>query len=252
MRDGKIKDQLFVEGVRLVEECCRSEIAIIQTFVSDSFAQSMNGRKLFNSFSLNELELFELSDQLFKSLSDTKNSQGIVVIAGTPKSGRDAIESKLQNLKNPSLTVVLLHEINNPSNLGAIMRTSEAANVAGIILTNSSANPFSSKALRASMGSAFRLPVWADVSFEDSLAWGAANGLTSVCTDVNGKLTYCDIDWKLPRLLIFGSEAHGLTEIERDQIQECIIIPMENGVESLNLSVSTGIVLFEAKRQKTI
>ena len=143
-----------------------------------------------------------------------------------------------------------MKEINNPSNLGAILRTTEAAGVAGVIISTNSADAFAAKAVRASMGAAFRIPVWYNAEFYEVLNWAAANNLTVTACDVSAALSYTDIDWKLSRLLVFGSEAHGLDSDDLGKIQEKINIPMANQVESLNLSVSAGIILFEAKRQR--
>ena len=74
--------------------------------------------------------------------------------------------------------------------------------------------------------------------------------LFSVCADINAKKSYLEIDWKKPRLLIFGSEARGLSADERAEVSESLVIPMENNVESLNLAVSVGVILFEARKVK--
>ena len=145
--------------------------------------------------------------------------------------------------------VIFLSEINNPSNLGAIFRTAEAAGAAGIIISPDSADVFSTKAIRSAMGANLRLPACENVAIEEVLAWAAKKNLVPTAADISGGVSYTQIDWKVPRLLIFGSEAHGLNDAERDSIEEVINIPMENGVESLNLAVACGIVLFEAKRQ---
>ncbi len=82
------------------------------------------------------------------------------------------------------------------------------------------------------------------------LEWAKQKNLISVCADVNAEKSYLEIDWNKPRLLIFGSEAHGLSVEERNVVDESLIIPMENEVESLNLAVSSGVILYEAKRQR--
>jgi TrmH family RNA methyltransferase len=248
-RDGKIKDAIFVEGVRLVEEFLRSNLTINEVFYSEEFAENDRGTTLLEIFLSQNIEVFEVSWQIFNSLSDTKNSQGIVLIAEKPRNGQEILELNLTNNRKIFPLVLLLHEINNPSNLGAILRTAEAAGVCGIILTNNSAKAFSPKALRASMGAAFRLPIWENADYSEVLYWAKQNNFTTVCADVNAKKSYLEIDWKKPRLLVFGSEANGLSFDERNQMDEGLIIPMENDVESLNLAVSCGIILFEAKRQ---
>jgi tRNA G18 (ribose-2'-O)-methylase SpoU len=145
--------------------------------------------------------------------------------------------------------VILLHQINNPANLGAILRTCEAVNIAGVILTTNSADAFSPKALRGAMGASLRLPIWMGADFFEVLDWARTKDLISVSADVNAARSYLEIDWIKPRLLIFGSEAHGLSAKEKETIDESLLIPMENKVESLNLAVSCGVILFEAKRQ---
>ena len=143
----------------------------------------------------------------------------------------------------------MLHQINNPSNLGATLRTAEAVAAAGIVTTKYSTDVFSPKSLRGAMGAAFRLPLWTDADFFEVLNWSRQMNLISIAADVRAKKSYLEIDWSVPHLLIFGSEAHGLSESELTETEENLKIPMENRVESLNLAVSCGVILFEAKRQ---
>ena len=121
----------------------------------------------------------------------------------------------------------------------------------GVIVSPKSADTFSAKAVRASMGAIFRIPVWENADIDQALDWAAMNEFIVTASDVSATTTYSEIDWKLPRLVIFGSEAHGLNSFELEKSKEKIVIPMENGVESLNLAVSAGIILFEAKRQRS-
>jgi TrmH family RNA methyltransferase len=127
------------------------------------------------------------------------------------------------------------------------MRTAEAAGVLGIITTRGSANAFSPKTLRGSMGAGFRLPIWENAEFDEALDWAKKKKLQTICADINARTTYLEIDWRFDYLMVFGSEAHGLNEAERAQINHSFFIPMDNDVESLNLAVACGIVLFEAK-----
>jgi TrmH family RNA methyltransferase len=146
--------------------------------------------------------------------------------------------------------VIFLFEINNPSNLGAIFRTAEAAGAAGVIISAKSAAAFSPKAMRAALGANLRLPIWENARFEQVLIWASETKAITTAADINAVKKYTEIDWNQPRLLIFGSEAHGLSENARTSIEELIYIPMQNDVESLNLAVSCGIILFEAHRQR--
>lgn len=249
-RDGKIKNAIFVEGVRLAEEALRSNILVNDVFYTENFAEGERGKTLLEKCSAQSIEIFEVSAQVFNSISDTKNSQGIALIAGKPATGKEILEKHLDTNEEKFPLVVLLHEINNPSNLGAILRTAEAAGVSGIVLTKNSADVFSPKSLRASMGAALRLPVWENAGFSEALAWAKEKNFHTVCADINAEKSYLEIDWKKARLLVFGSEARGLSPDERNEIEESLLIEMENDVESLNLAVSCGIILFEAKRRR--
>ncbi len=250
-RVGKFEDLVFVEGLRLAEECLRSNFAIIEAFYTDHFLKSERANAVIAEFLKRNLEAFEVSRDLFDSLADTKNSQGIILISKRPETGKFTAEIRTDKAGSNLPLFVLLHEINNPANLGAILRTAEAANVNGVILTRNSTNAFAPKALRASMGAAFRMPIWDNATFSEALDWAKENDLCSICADIKAELTYSQFDWKKPVLLVFGSEAHGLGAIELSQIDGQVSIPLDNNVESLNLAVSCGIILFEAKRQNT-
>jgi TrmH family RNA methyltransferase len=248
VREGREKGLIFVEGVRLAEEVLRSEIQIHEVFVAENFDETERARQLLDRFQDKNASVSGVSENLLQSIADTKTSQGIILICEKPENSLSNFEKNLST-ENKLPVVVLLHEVNNPSNLGAIMRTAEAVNVGGIIISKKSADPFSPKSLRASMGAGFRLNVWTNAGFEDGLEWARGKDLIATAADVNASKSYTEIDWKKPRLLVFGSEAHGLAADEFQKIDEGLIVPMENGVESLNLAVSCGIILFEARRQ---
>ncbi len=248
VRDGRIKDSVFIEGVRLVFEALRSDLEFSEVFISENFFASNENAEILSKLEESKVDIFLISNKLFDSISDTKSPQGIILTAKLSSDGKDRIESMLASKGNKQTIIILLHEINNPSNLGAILRTAEAADALGIITTVSSANVFSPKAVRGAMGASFRLPVWENVDFQEIIEWANSHRLTTICADINAEKSYTEIDWNQNYLLIFGSEAHGLSEIERNQIDKKIFIPMENGVESLNLAVACGIILFEAKK----
>ena len=246
VREGLIESLIFIEGLRLAEEILRSNLKIADVFFTENFTKTERGQAFLQHIGI--FNLSEVADKVFDWLSDTKNSQGIIIICEKPEADKVHVEKDLLSPKKLPL-VVLLHRINNPSNLGAILRTCEAVNVSGVILTKNSADVFSPKALRGAMGASLRLPIWTNAAFDEVLDWSKDKNLVSVCADVNARKSYLEIDWKTPRLLIFGSEAHGLSDEERKAVNENLLIPMDNDVESLNLAVSCGVILFEAKRQ---
>lgn len=236
VRDGRDKFRIFIEGRRLAEEAIRSGLRITECFLSEDFSDEVL------SGSINAPG-FRMPERIFKTVADTDTPQGIILIAERPGEKTD-VRSKLP-------ITLFLNEISNPSNLGAILRTAEGAGVGRIILSKGSADPYSPKALRASMGSAFRLAVREGGILADVAAGAGERSTVLTGTDIAGTTSYLDIDWTMDRVLVFGSEAHGLCGDARSILDETVRIPMAPNVESLNLAVSTGIILFEARRQLT-
>lgn len=239
IRDGKNRSCVFIEGRRLALEALRSEIEIAECLISDEF----DDHELVNAIRERTDNVSIVAGRLFKTIADTSEPQGIVIIAKRP----DAKQFNIKAAKLP--LVIFLNEINNPSNLGAILRTAEAAGIAGVIVSANSADVFSPRSIRAAMGSSFRVRIWENAEFDEVMAWARERELRTTAADNSAAENYTEIDWKQPRLLIFGSEAHGLSREKLASVDEKLLIPMENGVESLNLGVSAGIILFEAKRQ---
>ena len=245
VRDGKAGDEIFLEGLRLVEEALRSHVEVKECFFTPRMAESDRAKKILERISASNIPTHEISEALFNSIADTKTSQGIALIAARPATGHD-------HLKAEDGLFIYLHQVNDPSNLGAVFRTAEAAGVNGVILSSGSADAFSTKGLRAAMGSNLRVPVWEKAESVEVLKWARENRLQTVAADISGNVLHTKVDWKRPTLLMFGSEAHGLDEAVLSDVDVAFKIAMKNGVESLNLAVSAGIVLFEAVRQRDV
>jgi TrmH family RNA methyltransferase len=230
---------MLVEGTRLCGECTSSDIEIEFGFVTDEFDLPQEIT----------FPLFSVSEKLLGSVADTKNPQSIVLIAKRPKQKK--IEDLFEAFNESLPLVVYLYRINNPSNLGAVIRTAEAAGVAGVLTSGNSADAFSPKSLRASMGSAFRLPIVTNVEIENVIAAAHENDMRVAAVDLSGDVRHTEFDWKRKSVLVFGSEADGLPDEIVSMADAKLEIEMKSEVESLNLAVSCGIVLFEARRQLT-
>ncbi len=240
---GKERELILLEGLRLVRETAKS-LARPTAFLTPRFlTENPETPTWFNS----DAKSLMVSDEVLSSIATSNSPQGIAVVAERPSSGPGYIEDAVRMSASP--LVIFLVEINNPSNLGAIFRTSEAAGVSAIITSKGSSDAFSTKSIRASMGAVIRIPIWDNVDYLEALEWGTEFNLIKTALDSKAGLSYLAIDWQKPRLLIFGSEAHGLSESQIAATSESIKIPMRNQVESLNIGVSCGIALFERLRQ---
>ena len=246
VRDGKTDDTIFVEGLRLCEEALHSGLTIEAVIFSEEIARKEKAAGLIEDLGQVCKRLASVSEKLLASISYTKTPQGIVLLANRP--GSNGTDFRKRQTK--SALLVILHGINNPVNVGAILRTAEAAGVTGVITTRHTTDPFSPKSLRGAMGSAFRLPLWTETTYEQVLSWCAQEKIQTVCADVEGTVPYTDVDWTNPTALIVGPESTGLTPDEVTATNVAVRIPMHGKVESLNVGMAAGIVLYEAARQR--
>jgi len=246
VRDGKIEELIFIEGLRLCEETQRSNLEIEAVIVSEELMRKDRAAGAIEELSRVSKRVGTVSEKLLASVSYTKTPQGIIVLAQRP----EASEKRLAASLDANSLLVVLHQINNPVNVGAILRTAEAAGATGVITTRNTSDPFSPKSLRGAMGSAFRLPIWSGVEFDEMIGWCRERGIVTVCADVEATTSYTDIDWTGPIALILGPESTGLMAEELDSADQRVSIPMRGDAESLNVSVAAGILLFEASRQR--
>ena len=246
VRDGRDDESIYVEGLRLCEEALFSNLKIEAVIYSEELARKQRAATLLEKLGKTSRKIAAVSEKLLASISYTKTPQGMIVLAKRP--ANDQKNFKARQPAAPFL--VIMHGINNPVNVGAILRTSEAAGVTGVITTVNTSNPFSAKALRGAMGSAFRLPIWIGGNYGDIIAWCARRRIRTICADANGSKGYTEIDWRVPCALVVGPESSGLSAGEIALAKEAVRIPMRGSVESLNVAVAAGILLYEAARQQ--
>src|SRR5688572_15219884 len=182
VRDGKVDGTIFVEGLRLCEEALRSKLDIEAVIYSEELAQKDRAAGLIAQLGKVSQRLASVNEMLLESISYTKTPQGIIALAARPRID----EAKFKGLQTGSPLLVVMHGINNPVNVGAILRTAEAAGVTGAIATANTADAFSPKALRGAMGSAFRPPIWTGAGYAEVVTWCAARGINTVGTDAEG------------------------------------------------------------------
>jgi TrmH family RNA methyltransferase len=246
VRDGKVSGSIFVEGLRLCEEALRSGLKIEAVIYSEQLAKKDRAAELIHELERAAGKAASVSEKLLESISYTKTPQGIVVLAARPPLDPKTFAARQSS--NPLL--VILHRINNPVNVGAILRTAEAAGVTGVMTTVGTADPLSAKALRGAMGAAFRLPIWTGVDYLKAIDWCREHGMRTVCADAHATNSYGELDWIRPTAIIMGAESAGLSAEEIALADETVSIPMKGRTESLNVAVAAGILLYEASRYR--
>jgi len=245
VREGKTTEYIFVEGLRLCEEALRSGLSLEAVIISEELATKEKPAAILTALAAASKRTALVSEKLLESVSYTKTPQGIILLADRPEMNEQRLSVDQQQA-----LIVVMHRINNPVNVGAIVRTAEAAGASGIVATAHTADPFSPKALRGAMGSAFRLPVWFGPTYDDAISWLKQRNIQTVCADVHAAETYDEVDWSKPSALIVGPESSGLSAEEIALADAAVRIPMHGPAESLNVAVATGVLLYEAARQR--
>lgn len=235
----RIEHNLFIiEGLKGVEEAIKSQLEIEYVFINKNF------NKDILKFQINKV--YSVSENVMKKISTTDNPPEILAVVKQIKHNLDDIFNK----ENP--IVLLLEGIKDPGNLGTIIRTAIAANVSGIILTDESVDIYNPKTVRSSAGNLWKLPI---ITFVDKTQIKKEINNIKKCdfiaTTVKDKSNlYYNLDFKKPCVIMFGSEAEGLSEFLIHQADLLATIPMNEQVESINLSISVGVTLYEALRQR--
>ncbi len=245
IRDGReINAELFVEGSKIAEELLASPLKSLRFFHTSAWAESPKAAALLARLREKTIPGHAVSDDVMEFVSDTQSPPGLIVLAERP---RWELKSLLDQEK-PLL--VILDGLQLPNNAGAVMRTAEAAGVQGILSTTGTCDLYGPKTLRASAGSAFRLPILPALAREEIFKACQTAGVSVVTADSHGGSSFREWDWKRGTALLLGAEGPGLAGIDPAFSPAPLHIPMKKPVESLNVSVAAGIMLFEAHRQR--
>jgi TrmH family RNA methyltransferase len=245
VREGREPALILVEGERLVEECLAAGLELHASFYLPSSSKRLSA--LLDQLRRLGGPIYETGQTAFSMITDTITSQGIAVIASRPM--RTPEDLFYPRHGHPPL-IVGLDQMADPGNLGTIIRTAEGAGASGVVALPGSANAFSPKTLRASMGSAFRLPVVTGLELDQLLAISRSYHLQLIAAAVDGALEYTGFDWRAPALIFFGNEAHGLSQEVHDECTIRVRVPLHPPVESLNVAAAAAAILFEAARQR--
>ncbi len=231
----------LAEGVRLVEEALRAGVAFRGAAVAPALESSPRGRELAAALERRSVPLERMDDRALAGLADTEHPQGIVAVIEPP-------HPTLSELFPAAGEVVLvLDAVQDPGNVGTMLRTALALGVAGVIALDGTAELTNPKVLRGAMGAHFHRPA-VMARQEEFLAW---------CAERKAELWVADMDGEpvqgrpaAPLALVVGNEGAGVREALRERAARRVGIPLAAGAESLNVAVAAGILLYEVMRER--
>ena len=231
----------LVEGIKFIEMCHSNKFNFIEIIICSEIISNENlslVKKKFKNFNL-----FDFSKKLFNDISYKKNEDGILAIVQHKNNSID--DFKLS--KNPYILVVESPE--KPGNIGALLRTADAAGMDGLIIANPKTELYNPNTIRSSLGSLFSMQIATD-STENVINFLTKNDIQICSTYVEKSKNYLDINYSKPSAIVIGKESSSLTSVWRNKSDELISIPMKGKMDSLNLSVCAAIVIFEGLKQR--
>ena len=226
-------NKYLIEGLRFVEEAIKSKVSIDSIIFTESFKEK--NPDLFLKINEN-IKLIQMNEALLKQLCSTENPQGIVGV----------INMQNKELKSGEL-VVLVDKVQDPGNMGTIIRTAHAAGAAGIVMTKGTVDIYNDKTLRSTMGSIFYIPIVEDDSL-DFVKSLKKEGYKLVVSSLQGKNNFFEENLQGKVMIAVGNEGNGVSDEVYDIADIKVKIPMPGEAESLNVAVATSIMIYEKIR----
>jgi TrmH family RNA methyltransferase len=239
---GEADGLLLLDGVHLIADAIRSGVIVRHAAVTHGAQEQLDIHDVVSALTRSGVEVDVVGPTVIEAISPVRTSTGIVALVDRPADGK-------WRVLDGDMSVVAV-DIQDPGNVGAIVRVAEAGGASGVVAAGASADPFGWKALRGSMGSALRLPL-ATMSTADAIAETRARGSRIVATAPRGGRTLFDVDLRGRIAILIGSEGHGLDSALIAAADERVTIPMRAPVESLNAATTAALIVYEARRQRT-
>jgi RNA methyltransferase, TrmH family len=265
-RQGRI----IIDGTRELSRAVQAGVRMIEIFVCESLLVTEESESLVKKLETCGGEILPVSEAVFQKLAFGSREEGVLGVAVMPQnsladldvcfkrphpnplraptegwSGEGTIDPK----DNP--LIVVLEGVEKPGNIGAVLRSADAAGVSALILADARTDLYNPNAIRASLGTIFTVPV-CEAASGDVLSWLREKNISIVAARVDGSVPYTDIDYRGPTALVLGSEAEGLTSAWTCADIRAVRLPMLGAADSLNVSVTAAVIFYEALRQRRI
>lgn len=244
-RKSRDEDRVFlVEGIRMFVEAPEEQVEAV--YVSESFYSRRKEELSLDNWG-GRLEI--LSDSVFAHVSDTKTPQGVLLVLKQMEYTPEEVMAPSQKDGKAPLLMVL-DNLQDPGNLGTILRAGEAAGVTGVIMSRDCVDVYNPKVIRSTMGSVYRMPFAYVEDLVETVNAMRKNGIHTYAAHLKGKNSYEEEDYTCGTAFLIGNEGNGLRDEVADAAEIYVKIPMCGEVESLNAAVASSVLMFEAARQR--
>jgi len=234
---------VLAEGVRTLEEASKSGCVTECVLISNEFGKDVRESALLQHWDTNGVKLYRAKKALIESISDVQSFQGALALVRVPQRSLESV------ILDANPLVLCLCGIQDPGNMGTLIRAALACSVSLVCTTKGSVSATNPKAIRSSAGAFFHTQLVEDLTPSELTDFLRSRKIRVLRADAHGQLPYTDCGLRSPCAVLLGNEGHGfLAEDWRGS--ESVVIPMAQGVESINVAVAGAVILFEAFRQR--
>ncbi len=234
-----LNNEFLIEGIKIIKEAVQEKANIKHIIICDDCENSDISKEL--TYEIAKYDCVYVSKQIFNTMTDVKNPQGILAVVG-----KENTENEIDYSQD---IIVALDDLQDPGNLGTILRTVDSIGLNQILVSKGTADCFNPKVVRSTMGAIFRVKIIECENLMETLKKAKKNHYQIMVTSLQTEKSIYDVDYN-KKVIVIGNEANGVEQDIQDFADEKIKIPMIGKTESLNASVATGIVLYEYVRQK--
>lgn len=241
----KESNVFVIEGMKMLREA--PVLQVREAYVTEKF---LDGASEEDKEILWRYGAETVTDEVMKKMADTRTPQGVLAVVSMYQYSEEEVLDGYKEMGIEKPLLLILENIQDPGNLGTMLRSSEGAGVTGVILSKGSADVYNPKVIRSTMGSIFRMPfMYVDnlPAFVEKLL---ERGIKTYAAHLKGKRNYDKFDYTKPTAFLIGNEGNGLSKETADAASEYVLIPMKGQVESMNAATSAAILTFEASRQR--
>ncbi|WP_094547452.1 TrmH family RNA methyltransferase [Petroclostridium xylanilyticum] len=238
-------NEFVIEGARLIKDALQSSAPVNTIVINDSFLGQRDNSEILELISKSDIKIYKLNDRMFKDISHTETPQGILGVVSTK------LYSIREIINKTNLSFYIFCDgVQDPGNMGTIIRTADAAGADAVILSKGCVDVYNPKTVRATMGSLFHLPIIKIEDTVEALLYFKQMGLCVISGYLSNSVYHFDVDMKKGVVIVVGNEANGISDEVIKLSDYLVKIPIIGQAESLNAGIASGILMYEVVRQR--
>jgi TrmH family RNA methyltransferase len=246
LRDRRTQDareHIVIDGRREMTRALKAGVVINEIYYCPALLGEDDSRGLLEPAQQRGARLIEVNETVLTKIGYGDRAEGAVAVGQRPKRSLDDIPL------SPKPLLAVVEGVEKPGNLGAILRSADGAGIEAMIAIDPATDIFGPNVIRSSIGTAFSVPM-VEASAEETIKWLKTHRMAIVAASPAGRKTYTDVDLTRPTAMVFGSEAHGLTQTWAQAGVIHAVVPMRGAADSLNVSITAALFFYEALRQR--